>query len=130
MSAVTPKPDVLLIAAKRRYVLPTTDVSSVHFARPSKRNKPAEGAYAMFYADFAARRLRAEAQCHKLSEASLEVSFLFRFSPSFYSADLKLQAPEYAEAHDNNKERTETAENMDEQALLALVATKQEQILR
>jgi hypothetical protein len=40
-----------------------------------------------------------------------------------------MQAPEYAEVHDNDKERTETAENMDEQALLALAATKQEQIL-
>jgi hypothetical protein len=31
--------------------------------------------------------------------------------------------------HDNDKERTETAENIDEQALLALVVTKQEQIV-
>jgi hypothetical protein len=53
------------------------------------------------------RHLRAEAQCHNLSEASLKVSFL----------------------DDNNKERTETAENEDEQALLALVAPKQKQIL-
>jgi hypothetical protein len=93
-----------------------------------KCNKPAEGAYAMLYAGFAVRHLRAEARRHKLSEASLEVSFLFRFSPSFYSADPNMRAPEYAEAHDNDKERTETAENIDEQALLALVATKQEQI--
>jgi hypothetical protein len=43
--------------------------------------------------------------------------------------------PEYASAGTGggptiaDKERTETAENMDEQALLALVVTKQEQIL-
>jgi hypothetical protein len=31
--------------------------------------------------------------------------------------------------HDSDKERTETAEDTDEQALLALVVTKQQQIL-
>ncbi|HEV7409335.1 MAG TPA: hypothetical protein VGO01_12690 [Bradyrhizobium sp.] len=81
-------------------------------------------------AGFAAGHLRAEAQCHSLSEASLEVSLLFRFPPRFIQPIETASAGIRRRHHDNDKERTETAENIDEQALLALVATKQEQILK
>jgi hypothetical protein len=48
----------------------------------------------MLYAGFAARRLRAEAQCHKLPRSQLRSFAAFPFFP----ADPKAQALEDAEA--------------------------------